>query len=612
MGLVHAKIETSIETSPQLIESLHMAREIALKSNAAEVLPIHLSLAMLDDDESSFLLEAYGVKFDKVRVQLNRLARTHAQPKTSDSHAVFSQAIETLMRHAREQAQKNALGEVDGNLILAIFLSQTEGFLAKLLKPYDLDTSGVLQYLELREGKTVDLDPLPTSTKPGPRAAPKAAGPGPNTQPPSNPDPLPTSQAGLGNPAFVNPPPPSALQQADPRAAQTRPVSPTENLQFPPSARPNPTEQQAPPPMPLPVTRPVENQNDVPNRPPNQAANIAQFSGFSLPQAAPVSPAPAPNAPMARTPPAQDASPIAPPEQIIPPTTAPSAPEAAPSRFRSMVSGFGKAFKGKGDKPASPANEAPAQPLATPPQQAPAKKPVTHSVDNLVNQPVPAPQHNEGDGPSFAQIAQHNRPAKRRRAIPASLGARESLSATGSCLEKGRLVENIPRRMKVNKPSKAEVRITRAQMEEITSEFDDLSDSHIHELAVTEAMTVQLRAPGGGFHIENLSPQTQWIDRNQRHVHDADFGVWRWNVTPTKSGKARLQLVISARTVDDEGTIHIADIPDKIIELGVNRDHAQILKRAGILAIVALTGLSLGRFGESTYQWLQIIASKIG
>ena len=217
-----------------------------------------------------------------------------------------------------------------------------------------------------------------------------------------------------------------------------------------------------------------------------------------------------------------------------------------------------------------------------------------------------------GDGPSFAQIAQQNRPAKRRRAIPASLGTNESISATGSVLEKGRLVENVPRRMKINRPSKAEVRITRAQMEEITSEFDDLCDNHIHELAVTEAMTVQLRAPGGGFHIENLSPQTQWIDRNQRHVHDADFGVWRWNVTPTISGKARLQLVISARTVDDEGTIHIADIPDKIIELGVHRDHAQILKKAGILTMVALAGLSLGRFGESAYQWLQVMATKIG
>jgi hypothetical protein len=204
-----------------------------------------------------------------------------------------------------------------------------------------------------------------------------------------------------------------------------------------------------------------------------------------------------------------------------------------------------------------------------------------------------------------------NRLARRRRATPKSLGAHESLSATGSVLEKGRLVESIPRAMSACKASKAEVRITRAQMNEISNEFDNLSSSHVHELAVTEAMTVQLRAPGGSFHIENLSPQTQWIDRNQRHVDDADFGVWRWNVTPTKSGKARLQLVISARTVDDDGTIHIADIPDKIINIAVRRDHGRLMKKAGIISLVALTGLVLGKFGETAFHWLSALVEKL-
>ena len=81
-------------------------------------------------------------------------------------------------------------------------------------------------------------------------------------------------------------------------------------------------------------------------------------------------------------------------------------------------------------------------------------------------------------------------------------------------LEKGRLIEAVPRKMKMNKPSRAEVRITREQLDEINSEFEDLSSSHIHDLAVTEAMTVQLRAPGSGFHIENLSSPNP-VDRPQ-------------------------------------------------------------------------------------------------
>jgi hypothetical protein len=181
---------------------------------------------------------------------------------------------------------------------------------------------------------------------------------------------------------------------------------------------------------------------------------------------------------------------------------------------------------------------------------------------------------------------------------------RQHMSATGSVLEKGRLVENVPRRMRVDRPSEAEVRITRAQMNEIASEFAARQTSHMHELTLTEAMSVQLRAPGGGFHIENLSPQTQWIDRNQRHVDDADFGVWRWNVTPRKAGRARLQLVVSARTVDEEGTIHIADVPDKIIDISVLGDPVRFVKRSGLIALVGIGGVLAGHYAGQVWQLL--------
>jgi hypothetical protein len=171
-------------------------------------------------------------------------------------------------------------------------------------------------------------------------------------------------------------------------------------------------------------------------------------------------------------------------------------------------------------------------------------------------------------------------------------------------LEKGRLVESIPRRMERNRASQAEVRITRAQLDEISSELSGHNANAIHELVVTEAMTVQLRAPGSGFHIENLSPQTQWIDRNQRHLNDADFGVWRWNVIPTRSGRGRLQLVVSARTVDEDGNVHIADIPDKIIDVSVNADRRRALKSSAIIAAASIGSLILGRYGELIYNTL--------
>lgn len=727
MGFVQAKIESSVETSPQLIESLHMAREVALKTDVAEVLPVHLLLAMLEDDESSFLLEAYGVDFKKIRVQLGKMVQKQSLPKTSDKHAVFSQSIEAIMQHAREQAQKNALGEVDSNLILAVVLSEKSGFLEKLLAPYDLDLSGVLQYLELREGKTVNIEPLPSLQAPSLPPAPKPALRAPVNKP-AMPQAAPTSTPKAApisttaekplestvtkeqRMAATEPTPrdgqhtpsPSPVPRTPQQSVKTAPPEASAAHEIKPSLPPAPPQGQPPRPVSTPAVTPTQQVNITPNQPASiqtpvqppmaPAVRPPAYSGISAVPAQDIG-APAPSA----RPPAISVAPSKPAQKTA----------AAPSGLRSMMSGLSKAFTRKAIKksasssrketsaktkaleitpippkprqsvtspvaapinaplppiPASlpgplpapaatlmapaannnqsspstpplvepqplttPAPEptepeaskptpapapaptpapAPAPDLAVTPTPAPIQTPSAQTVEALVNKPVPDELETTTPPTTSVQKVLTNRPAKRRRATPTSLGAHESLSATGSVLEKGRLVEAVPRKMKVNKPSKAEVRITRAQMDEINNEFDDLSSSHVHELAVTEAMTVQLRAPGSGFHIENLSPQTQWIDRNQRHINDADFGVWRWNVTPTKSGKARLQLVISARTVDDEGTIHIADIPDKIIELSVNRDHAQILKKAGFLAVAILASIALGRFGEPAYEWL--------
>ena len=634
MGLVQVKIEADmdIETSPQLIESLHMARQVAIETGAALVLPEHLQLAMLEDDESSFLLEAYGVDFKKVRARLAKAAKKNSQPAGPDQQAVFSPQAEAIMQHAREQARKNALGEVDSNLVLAVMLSEKSSLLEKLLAPHDLDMSGVLQYLELREGKTVTIDPLP----PLPLIAPVVAG----------------APASKTNNETSSKPVALAVTNEEPSKAPAKEVAPLfeTSAPMPPQANapavPQPQQPQQPPAAPVPApAQPVPPIKEATTTPSLQAAAptpAEQAPAQEMAQAAPT-PTAAPPA-MPSSPPTPESAPRQshiPLAQQITQTTAngndktdAAAPQPAPSKLRGLFGRLKRKDKkpdqGKAETLTSPDKTMPQAPETVPPNAASA--PVTPANNNQarpdsdVRPPQPTAWQSAGapiDQPPLPEqpqtiealhnsARQQNRPAKRRRTLPDSLGAHESLSATGSVLEKGRLVEKIPRHMKVNRPSRAEVRITRAQMDEINGEFESFSSSHIHELAVTEAMTVQLRAPGSGFHIENLSPQTQWIDRNQRHVNDADFGAWRWNVTPTRSGKARLQLVISARTVDEEGNIHIADIPDKIIELTIARDHGKMVRNTGIASLVALAGLILGRYGESFWHWLSHITGLTG
>ena len=56
-----------------------------------------------------------------------------------------------------------------------------------------------------------------------------------------------------------------------------------------------------------------------------------------------------------------------------------------------------------------------------------------------------------------------------------------------------------------------------------------------HEVMVTKAMSVRLRAPDGGFYIETASPETQWIEKAMQLPSEA-FASWRWHVTPARRG----------------------------------------------------------------------------
>ena len=109
----------------------------------------------------------------------------------------------------------------------------------------------------------------------------------------------------------------------------------------------------------------------------------------------------------------------------------------------------------------------------------------------------------------------------------------------------GRLVENIPRKMRVGALEKIEVRVARHDVEGLTARMTGGGQLHRHEVRVADAMTVRLRAPDGGFLIDPLSPETCWT---HNAYQEKDFASWRWSVTPLRRGRARLHLIISAQT----------------------------------------------------------------
>lgn len=176
-------------------------------------------------------------------------------------------------------------------------------------------------------------------------------------------------------------------------------------------------------------------------------------------------------------------------------------------------------------------------------------------------------------------------------------------------VETGQLVENIPRRMRVGVPVIAEARIARAHVKALTEGLQGGGAAFPHEILITKAMSVRLRAPDGGFSIENRSPETQWIENVLGFGAD-DYASWRWTVTPRARGRRQLQLIVSARTMGSDGMTAETALPDQIVDVKIAINYGRTLMRwSGWIAAAIIGGL-LAKFGEAGFVILRLLAAK--
>lgn len=153
--------------------------------------------------------------------------------------------------------------------------------------------------------------------------------------------------------------------------------------------------------------------------------------------------------------------------------------------------------------------------------------------------------------------------------------------------------------MRVGKTESVEVRIGKATAKAITQGLEGGGVAWRHEVTVTQAMSVRLRAPDGGFFIETASPETQWIENNLGLGSD-DFASWRFHITPQERGWARLQIIVSARTIGGDGMAAETALPDQLVDVKVRTNYKRTFVRWTGWALAAIVGGVLAKFGEGT------------
>jgi hypothetical protein len=565
-----------IPMAPTLSDALNQAFEVAVATRHGELSLEHLLYALCDDPDAIAVLDASRVDIARLKMETAAfLSGREPKAVAQDQPPAVSEDVARILEAANAAARGGRRRDINGAIVLAAIVGDGRSAAAQLLHNLGLTFDAAIRALQQA------LAP-PTPLREAPAVAPAEdvlARARERVQSRS----APTLREMRGGMA----PQPSARHphyEAEPPAkfepyfeTETHPAAPATEAQ--PSAEDAGPSLDAPKPDPgLPFPGEVEAAEaqrpsdelggavqseaamdeafaklgaSTPSRLPDDFAprpteSPSQGSiSFEIPRPVPVQPPPIPRASPAGVPMAPDdrppTSPHAPwPDAYIPPS--------APS-YADIAAGREPTF-----------DSAPPQ-AAYPSQSESAPTPFD---------PVPAT-------PPYSPAPQRER---------------------GAIATAGQLAENIPRSMRVGDTERVEVRIAKASLQELAAGLEGGGAAWRHDIIITKAMSVRLRAPDGGFFIETASPETQWIE-NQLGITNDDFASWRFLITPQERGRTHLLIIISARTVGSDGVAAETALPDQMIDVQVTTNYARAAKKWSGWIAAAVVGGALAKFGEA-------------
>jgi RNAse (barnase) inhibitor barstar len=144
---------------------------------------------------------------------------------------------------------------------------------------------------------------------------------------------------------------------------------------------------------------------------------------------------------------------------------------------------------------------------------------------------------------------------------------------------KGTIAYSVPKEMKVGESYVIKLRITKDKGKEVNktlvlgdreipiSDVNIDSRVTIENVRVAKTMTAELMSEDGAFKV---TPQ----NTSKQVIEDGEYTEWGWMVTPLKSGKTYLKLIIKIKIdVDGETTYKDIVVFDKDIEVKANLKH---------------------------------------
>ncbi len=571
--------------SPNLGQSLERAHGFAREQAHRLVTLEHLLLALTEDPEAVIIMQAAGVDLARLTTDvsghLGRLledmrAEPGVEPRPDPELLRVLQAAATAALQSKRR-------QIDGAIVLAAIVGDGKSPAAGMLKALGMTFEEAIRALQ-RANTKARLQP---QTKPAPPAAatsvaataPSAAPVSPLAYAAPNPVVSAPARTPINVPQKLEPVLPAEelstqqtaeeiLSAARERIRQRAAAAKAERAVTAAASQPAATP--PPPPEPAPAPEPVQQTKTLAD-----AIGAAMTTSPAGAEPAAPPPQPATAEPQARSSWAPRAEPQSSLVARLPPPT--RRPYAAPPLAR----------------PIQPNEGPPRPPLPLRPGQGPvAKFPPPRS-------PWPSPAGDPARGPRLpnGSVGGASHPPAEGLGPPPSLWpATPPQALRAGQGERGPLVENVPRVMRVGRPSPVEVHIPRDKIETLIMALSARGGAAFRpDGLVTRAVSVRLSAPNGGFWIEAESPETQWAESTSAKPHD-EHAVWRWTVLPHRRGRNRLLLTVATRTVGRDGLASETAPPDRVIEIRVKSNKLRGFGRLLAWIVLVVIGTTVGYF----------------
>ena len=604
--------------SPSLGATLARASDMAAASGASEVTLEHLLAALCDDGDAIAILDASAVDTERLKVQLLAASvGSNEQGSTGYSGLVASQDVKRILEASAAAARGSRRREINGAIVLAAIVGDGRSQAADLLQSNGLTFDSAVRALQSTLAQPAQQERPPLADDVLARARERVQ----SRAAPSLRDiikemPRPAPLPAVAAPAPIVTPPAAPIPSVMPAPAPPVAVADPSPMSSPPQARPpsaSPFPHAPPPPTPgkIASSSDAATYAEEPRPGNSDGRQSGEWSSGALPPEQRGGAAPQPmQGPLPAA--------VPPPPDFLPPLNAnlganrgaAEPPAPMPAAFEPIEPSFAPSvpppeFKRPQPGPLLPppipmpgmsqtglphASHSPGARLAPPPGAMP---PMAPAYPYPTAAPAPASARAGGGNP--AAEAEPRSRKKKKKLAKGDIGI---------------LVENVPRTMRVGRTERIEIRIAKGAVKGLTDGMDGGGVAHQHDVALTRAMSVRMRAPEGGFFVESASPETQWIENTLGYASD-DYASWRFLVTPQERGWSRLQIVVSARTIGADGVAAESALPDQVVEVKVRANLKRAAGRTLGWMIAAVAGGALSTFGQSALQLAQTLIGKL-